>query len=96
MKEQKGERIIAKIVEVSVSTTEKATRIYTPLNIAEQTQVSGVAFSKRLTLKKGLKCKDISQGFFEGTKAFEHVDLVRKLELDSAGGAMVGENSITI
>jgi hypothetical protein len=36
-------------MELGVSCAEKkVTRIYTPLNIAEQTQVSGFAFSKRL------------------------------------------------
>lgn len=87
---------MAKIIEASVPCAEKVTRIYTPLNIAEQTQVSGFAFSRRLAKKKGLKRKDISRAFFEGSKVFEHVELVKKLESDSAGGATVGENSITI
>ncbi len=87
---------MVKIVESSISCTEKVNRIYTPLNIAEQTQVSGFAFSKRLAKKTGLKRKDISRAFFEGSKVFEHADLVKKLESDSAGGSTVGENSITI
>ncbi len=85
-----------KIVEESVTCAEKATRIYTPLNIAEQTQVSGYAFSKRLAKKKALKKKDIHRAFFEGSKVFEHADLIKKIESDTAGGPVVGENSITL
>jgi len=87
---------MTKVVEASVSSTEKVTRIYTPLNIAEQTQVSGFAFSKKMAKKAGLKRKDISRAFFEGSRVFEHAELARKLESDSAGGSTVGENSITI
>lgn len=82
--------------EKSISCTSKVTRIYTPLNIAEQTGVSGFAFSKRLAETTGLKRKDISRTFFEGSEEFEHAELARKIASDSAGGATVGENSIKI
>lgn len=87
---------MVKEVETSVSCAEKVSRIYTPFNISEQTQISGFAFSKKLAKKTGLRRKDISRAFFEGSKVFEHVDLAKKLASDSAGGATVGENSITI
>jgi hypothetical protein len=87
---------MVKAIEASVSCTEKVTKIYTPLNIAEQTQVSGFAFSKRLMGQTGMKRKDISRAFFAGSKPFEYADQVRKMASDSAGGASVGENSITI
>jgi hypothetical protein len=87
---------MANTVEATVSCTEKVSTIYTPLNIAEQTQVSGFAFSRRLARKTGLTRKEISRAFFAGSKAFEHGELVKKLASDSAGGPTIGENSITI
>ncbi len=87
---------MAKAAEMSVAPTEKVVRIYTPLNIAEQTGVSGFAFAKRLGKKTGLKRKDISRAFFEGTKVFKHAELAKRLVSDSAGGPTIGENSITI
>lgn len=82
-------------VEVSVPCTEKVLRIYSPLNIAEETQVPGFAFSKRLAKQMSLERKDISRNFFEGTRAFQYAEQARKLASDSAGGSTVGENSIT-
>jgi len=87
---------MAKLTEPDVSCTDKASRIYTPLNIAEQTQVSGFAFSPRLARTKDLARKDTPRAFFEGAKAFKYADLVQKLDTDSAGGPTIGENSITL
>lgn len=85
-----------KKIETSLPSSEKAAKIYTPLNIAEQAGVSGFAFSKRLAAQTRLQRKDISQAFFEGTKAFKHAELANKLAAASAGGPTIGENSITI
>ena len=85
-----------KKIETSLPSSEKAAKIYTPLNIAEQTGVSGFAFAKRLAAQTGLQRKDISQAFFEGTKSFKHAELANKLAAASAGGPTIGENSITI
>ncbi len=85
-----------KFKESQVSPVEQITKVYTPLNIAEETNVSGFAFTKRLAKKAGITKKDISRSFFEGPRAFKYADLASKMESDSAGGSTVGENSITI
>ena len=84
------------VIETSISDVEKISRIYTPLNISEETQVSGFAFSPRLAKKVGLKRKDVSRAFFEGSKAFQHADLAKELASDGDGGPTIEENSITI
>ncbi len=87
---------MAQATEAAISCSEKVTRVYTPLNISEQTQVSGFAFSKRLMQRTGMKRDAISRSFFGGSKVFQHVELTRTLAAESAGGPTVGENSITI
>lgn len=83
-------------IELNPAKEKKISRIYTPHNIAEQTETSGFAFSKRLTKQSHLQRKDISRAFFEGTKKFEFAELAQKLASDSAGGPTIGENSITM
>src|SRR5262245_8351377 len=87
---------MTKIAEASVACTDKLATIYTPLNIAEQTRASGFAFSRRLARQTGINQNELSPAFFEGSQVFKHADLAQKLASDSAGGATVGENSITL
>jgi len=55
-------------VEATVSCTEKVSRIYMPLDIAEETRVSGFAFSRKLARQTGLTRKDISRAFLWALK----------------------------
>lgn len=87
---------MSKLIETTLPCVDKVSRIYTPLNISEQTQVSGFAFSKRLARKKDLGRKDLSRAIFEGAEAFTYADIVKQLASDSDGGPSVGENAITI
>ncbi|MDL2124600.1 MAG: hypothetical protein LWX51_16330 [Deltaproteobacteria bacterium] len=87
---------MTKVIETSVSDVEKISRIYTPHNIAEETRVSGFAFTPRLAKKVGLKRKDVSRAFFEGSKVFQYADLAKELASDSDGGPTVLENSVQI
>ena len=84
------------IEEASVACTDRPATIYTPLNIAEQTKASGFAFSRRLAEQTGMNRNEISRAFFEGSQVFQYADLAEKLATDSAGGATVGENSVTL
>jgi hypothetical protein len=87
---------MTKIAEASVACTNKPAAIYTPLNIGEQTRASGFAFSKRLARQTGINQNELSPAFFEGSQVFKHAELAQKLASDSAGGATIGENSITL
>ena len=68
---------MTKQIETSVSSVEKISRIYTPHNIAEESQVSGFAFSPRLARKVGLEKINVSRAFFESPKQFEFADAVQ-------------------
>lgn len=85
-----------KLIETSVSDVEKISRIYTPLNIAEETRASGFAFSTRLAKKAKLKRKDVPRAFFEGSKVFQYADLAKEFASDSDGSPTIGENSVKI
>ena len=87
---------MTKIAEATVACTDKPAAIYTPLNIGEQTRASGFAFSKRLARQTGINQNELSPAFFEGSQVFKHAELAQKLASDSAGGATIGENSITL
>ena len=72
------------------------TNIYAPLNISEQSKVSGFAFSKRVSKKIPASMQENYRRTFEGTTAFENLTLANKMESDSAGGATLSANSIKI
>ena len=83
-------------LELQACDFKKISRIYTPLNISEQSKANGFAFSKKLAKQTKFERKNISRAFFEGNNNFEYADLMQKFESDSAGSPTVGENSITI
>ena len=85
-----------KFIENTITNVEKISTIYTPLNIAEETRSSGFAFSNRIAKEVGLKQKDISRAFFEGSKVFKYADLAKGVALDSDGGPTVHKNEIEI
>jgi len=85
-----------KTIETSVSSVESISRIYTPHNIAEESKVSGFAFSPRLAKKLGQKKIGTPRSFFESPRPFEFADAVHTLDSDSDGGPTIGENSIKI
>ena len=93
---EEKKQLITASAELQACNLGKVSRIYTPLNLAEETEAAGFAFSNKLKKQVSYDRKNISRAFFEGNNRFEYSDLVRKFESDSAGGPTVGENSITI
>lgn len=81
--------------EVSV-VREKVSRIRVPINISEQSQISGFAFSKRLLNAANLSKMRVPKSVAEGTRAFQYASLARRIASDSDGGPTVGENWIKI
>ncbi len=87
---------MTQIIESEVTSTTQVKTIYTPMNIPEEMNLSGFAFSKRLVKQTGLKVKEIPATIFQGKEKFPFADLARQMESDSDGGATVHENSIQI
>lgn len=81
--------------EVSV-VREKVSKIRVPINISEQSQISGFAFSKRLLKAANLAKMRVPKSVAEGTRAFQYASLARQIASDSDGGPTIGENWIKI
>lgn len=75
---------------------DKVSKIKVPINISEQSRISGFVFSNKLLEAARVRRIEVSRSISEGRTAFEYSSLAEKIASDSGGGPTVGENSIKI
>ena len=80
--------------EVSVVT--RPTRVTVPIDISEQSQLSGFAFSARFLKEAKLTAISIPGTVSKGLRAFNKAELAMRIASDSDGSPAIGENSIKI
>jgi len=83
-------------VELAPILAGKVTRIDVPINISEQSDINGFAFSKKLLEAAHVTKLDLTQALAQGTVRFQFAELVRQIASDSAGGPTIGANSLQI
>lgn len=79
-----------------LATGKRVRSIKVPQDISEQSQLSGIVFSKRFKSRAKVSSVRISDSFARGTKAYSRAKLASRVASDSDGSPTVGDNYIRI
>lgn len=89
--------IISYIFEgAEIEPSEQVSEIKVPLEVAENSGITGFAFSSRLLKAVGLSKMEINQAVIDGREPFKYAALAKSIAMDSDGAPVLGENWIKI